>query len=445
MISALGVGATVAAEQTALDRYVRKPDTSYRFQVVRTIPGNGVTGYSVDLTSQTWRSPEEVDHTVWRHWLTVVRPDKVRTDLALLMVGGGSMRSTPPGMNRRLEEIARMTGAVVAELRMVPNEPLRFSGESRPRTEDEIIAYTWDKFLRGGDEEWPLRLPMTKSAVRAMDTVTAAMATPECGGIRVSRFAVTGGSKRGWTTWTTAAVDKRVVAIAPAVIDVLNVAPSMDHHYSAYGFWSPAIQDYTDMKIFSWRGHPRYRELLRIEDPWEYRDRLVVPKFIVNSTGDEFFLPDSSQFYFDGLIGEKYLRYIPNSNHSLDGTDVYESLAGWFDALVQNRPRPRFEWKMENDGSIRVKAVDPPSAVKLWQATNPEARDFRLEKIGKAWRSTPLNAEGEYYTGRVEKPEKGWTAFLVELTFPSGGKIPYKFTTPVRVVPDVLPFRPPKS
>jgi len=66
------------------------------------------------------------------------------------------------------------------------------------------------------------RLPMTKSAVRAMDTVTAFLGSSRevtSGG----RFVVAGGSKRGWTTWTTAAVDKRVVGIIPIVIDVLNI------------------------------------------------------------------------------------------------------------------------------------------------------------------------------------------------------------------------------
>ena len=48
------------------------------------------------------------------------------------------------------------------------------------------------------------------------------------------------------------------------------------------------------------------------------------------------------------------------------------------------------------------------------------------------------------YVANVAKPAKGWTAYFVELTFPSGSKYPFKFTTPVRVVPDVLPYAAPK-
>ena len=76
---------------------------------------------------------------------------------------------------------------------------------------------------------------MTKSAVRAMDAVTAFCAR-EAGGQSKSRsFVVSGASKRGWTTWATAAVDKRVVAIIPIVIDMLNLEASFEHHWQAYG------------------------------------------------------------------------------------------------------------------------------------------------------------------------------------------------------------------
>ena len=49
---------------------------------------------------------------------------------------------------------------------------------------------------------------------------------------------------------------------------------------------------------------------------------------------------------------------------------------------------------------------------------------------------------GGVYVGRVFRPEKGWTAYFVELTYPSGGKYPFKFTTAVRVIPDTEPFKP---
>ena len=164
---------------------------------------------------------------------------------------------------------------------MVPNQPVVFKDdpEHKPRSEDDFIAYTWNKYLRTGDEKWPARLPMTKSAVRAMDAVTAFAATPEGGGSRVSRFVVSGASKRGWTTWTTAAVDQRVIAIAPAVIDMLNVEPSFIHHYRAYGAWSDAVKDYTEQGIMDWMGTPQFRALMKIEEPYEYRDRLTMPKY----------------------------------------------------------------------------------------------------------------------------------------------------------------------
>jgi len=45
---------------------------------------------------------------------------------------------------------------------------------------------------------------------------------------------------------------------------------------------------------------------------------------------------------------------------------------------------------------------------------------------------------------KVAKPASGFTAYFVELTFPSSMKYPFKFTTAVRVTPDVLPFPPPQ-
>jgi PhoPQ-activated pathogenicity-related protein len=433
---------TALAGETALDRYVKQPDPTYRYQIVNTTHHEGYTTYVVDLTSQTWRKPSEVDRTVWKHWLTIVKPDRVAGTTAYLFITGGSTKDKAPAdAGAPYVENALTIHTVTAELQDVPNEPLQFQDEPRALSEDGIIAYSWVKYMRTGDETWPLRLPMTKAAVRAMDTIAAVMADPAAGGVKVEKFVVSGGSKRGWTTWTTAAVDPRVVAIVPFSIDLLNLEKSFEHHYRVYGFWAPAVKDYVEFGVMDWTGTPQYRNLLAIEEPYSYRDRLTMPKFIVSAAGDQFFLPDSSRFYFDDLKGEKYLRYVPNADHGLKGTDARDSSLAFYQAFLNGTPRPQFQWTFEANGDIRVTSKTKPTAVKLWQATNPEHRDFRLMTIGPAYHDSDLVDQGSgTYIGRVPKPEKGWTAYFVELTFPSGGAHPFKFTTAVRVIPDTEPF-----
>ncbi len=429
-------------KQTALDRYVAKPDPNYKYKVVNTIKKDGYSVYILQLTSQQWRTEAEVNRAIWEHWLTIVQPDQVASTAGFLFISGGSNGRGAPGMPVPIfTDMAVRTKSVIAELRMVPNEPLTFKDETRSRTEDEIISYTWEKYLRTGDETWPLRLPMTKSAVRAMDAVTDFCAGTEGGKAKatVDKFVVSGGSKRGWTTWTTAAVDDRVVAIVPYVIDCLNMDKSMEHHYRAYGFWAPAVRDY--LNIFPWTGTSQYKALMEIEDPYQYRDRLTMPKLIVNSTGDQYFLPDSWKFYYDDLPGEKYLRYIPNTKHDLNNSDAPQTLDAFYESVLKGTPRPKYTWNFEKDGSIKVASKDQPTEVRVWSATNPKARDFRLDTLGPAFKSEPVQpVKPGVYIGRVAKPAEGWTAYFVEMTYPSGGKYPFKFTTGVRVIPEVLPF-----
>lgn len=434
-------GSKRAKNLTALDRYVASPDPNFSYRLVETIRRDGFTTYVLRLTSQQWRTPAEVDHHVWEHWLTIVQPDTVSNPTGFLFISGGSISSKAPGVPMPIfTDMAVRTRSVVAELRTIPNEPLQFADEKFKRNEDAIIAYTWEKFMKTGDETWPLRLPMTKAAVRAMDAITAFAGSTQNGkaGAKVERFIVSGGSKRGWTTWTTAAVDDRVVAIVPYVIDCLNLPASMDHHYRAYGFWAPAVSDY--LKIWPWVGTPQYKALMKIEDPYEYRDRLTMPKLIINSTGDQFFLPDSSKFYFDDLEGEKHLRYVPNTKHDLNNSDAPLSLDAFYEAVLTGKPRPSYKWRFEKDGSIRVETRTKPTEVRLWQATNPKARDFRLDIIGKAFQSEVLQPVREgVYVGRVNKPANGFTAWFIEMTYPLGSKYPLKLTTGVRVTPDILP------
>ena len=439
---ALAGAQTLRADETALDRYVAKPDSTYAWKLLRTISAEGLTQYVVDLTSQTWRSEREVNRPVWQHWMIVAVPKRPGSDIALLRIGGGANDSEPPASAEPATlKLAATTQSVVAELRMVPNQPLVLLHDGVPRKEDDFIAFTWNEFLKTGDETWLARLPMVKSAVRAMDCVQELLAGDDDAKTDIKQFVVAGGSKRGWTSWCTAAVDRRVAAVVPIVIDVVNVPKCSRHHVAAYGFYAEAIGDYFRHHLTGRADDARTRRLYDIEDPYSYRDRLTMPKFVVNAAGDQYFPPDSSQFYFADLPGEKYLRYVPNADHSLRDSDALESIIAFYETVLANRPRPKISWTFEDGGAIRAKTADRPTEVLLWQATNPQARDFRLKSIGKAYRSQRLADDGGgVFTARIEPPEQGWTAFFIELTFDVGGSYPLKLTTAVRILPDTLPF-----
>ena len=129
--------------------------------------------------------------------------------------------------------------------------------------------------------------------------------------------------------------------------------------------------------------------MLALIEPHAYRDRLTMPKLVLNSAGDQFFLPDSSHFYFTDIPGPKRLRYTPNTDHTLgqDLPSIILPTLSWLSSVLDNEQGPQFSWTLEPNGSIRVQTFTEPKRVRLWQATNPNARDFPLESIGAAWTS----------------------------------------------------------
>ncbi len=442
-----GVGTAIVhdTDGTALDRYVAKPDDSYEYTLVNTIDGVGYTTYIIDMTSQTWRTAAEVDRPVWQHWVQITVPDNAVSNTALLVIDGGSRSATAP-TEPDLQGLllAQQTGQVTILLPTVPNQPLVFADDpGNPRVEDAIIAYSYDKYLDGGDDEWPALLPMVKSAVRAMDTTQDFLGGLSSDAIEIEDFFVTGASKRGWTTWLTAAVDDRVSGIAPAVIDVLNMDVSMTNHRENYegvtekiiGGYAENVHDYTEFGIFDRFSTPEGKSLGRIVDPYQYRDRYAdIPKYIVNSTGDQFFTPDSSLFYFDDLPGEKYLWYVPNTDHRLN-QEAAAGVASFVAAVDRDARLPVIAWDFEGSlsNTLRVTSDMTPVNVQLWQATRTDSIDFRTETDAPAYTSTPLsrNAQAEY-VGTVPVPTTGGTAFFVELSYLINNEL-QRFTTQLAI------------
>jgi PhoPQ-activated pathogenicity-related protein len=427
---------------TALEEYVRAPDGHYRFEVAEFEIEPLLTRYTIRMQSQAWNPGGLVlNRPIWEHGIALLVPRIITTDTGLLFIAGGSNDGELIGAGEveLAARVALLTGSVVAVVFQVPNQPLQFSDEPFDHEEDELVAYSWDKAMDTADYSWPVYLPMVKSAVRAMDTVQALLP-------RISQFVVIGFSKRGAATWLTAAVDPRVKAIAPGVFDVLNFSPQAKHHVKVYGCFAPALKDYYDYRIFQRIDTPAGDALELVVDPYSYirrpgfRQRLSLPKYLVNSSGDQFFVPDAARFYWRRLPGEKHIRYVPNSDHSLSHSaavlaNTLIGFLGWYRTVLSDIPRPPISWSLNESGTLVVRTSSPASIARLWQATNATARDFRLASIGEAWTSSVLSGTPDgVYEVQVPPPRAGWTAYFVAVSYP--GAVPQIYSTRIFVTPD---------
>jgi len=435
-----------ALSGTPLDRYVDTADSDFGYHLVHQSSKEGYTLYILRMTSQKWLNKKLVEQPTWWHWLSIVVPHKLNHDTAFVWIGGGDRNDElPEKASSMLVRSAMLTNSIAVGIHNIPNQPVHFAGDTVDgRYEDGLIAYGWRKFLEGGashdEAEWLARLPMTNAVQCAMDAVTEFVSDKE--GLKIEKFTVAGASKRGWTTWTTAAVDDRVVAIIPVVIDLLNLEQSFRHHWRNYGFWAPAIKDYVDEGIMAWMGSEEFDRLLSITGPYSYVNRYDMPKLLINAAGDQFFQPDSWQFYWDNLQEEKYLRYVPNAGHSLEDTDAVETMIAFYNAILDHSEFPDFSWEIDrNHMHIETNPQAPLRKIKIWSAGNRTERDFRVSVIGRAWQDSTLemNANGKYDI-TLSEPENGWKAFFVELTY--NYRLPLKLTTGVKVLPEAHPHPP---
>jgi len=410
-------------ERTALDDYVNTLDGAYTWDIRGRTKFDGYTKYDVLLTSGNWRTLADVNKPLWQHWMAVYVPDVILVNKAMLFIDGGNSSTNPPASNDIAAvagPLAAEVGAVFIDLVNVPSQPLLFAGETVARSEDSIIAYSWKKYLETGDPTWPVNLAMTRAAVRAMDAVEDFMESPVGGNITIDSFVVSGGSKRGWTTWLSAVVDPRVSEIVPIVSDLLNMQTSFAHHYAYYnGTFSSAVQDYVNQGVLDPNkfGTDGINTLLSIVDPFTYKERLTLPAYMLNASGDEFFVPDSWQFYYDQLPGPKAIRYAANSSHGITNQQYYLETLAVFSTFASGGSLPEYSFHQLADGTIELTAAGNVTNAKLWKATNTTKRDFRWPVVGAAYTSTEvLDQGGGVFRANVPTPPQGWTAYYIEVT-----------------------------
>lgn len=435
-----------------LDRYIAGKDAGYTWRIIdRKTLSPQIEFAEMILTSQTWHGID------WHHRVKIYYPKGISgTQQAFLYITGGSWdddrekereerlrkqresgeTETKPttrrgmrfGFNESLiaHEIAVRQNVPFAILENVPRQPI-LGGKK----EDYAIADTFNRYLETGEYDWPLLLPMAKSAVRAMDALQE-LAKKEWN-TELNGFVVGGASKRGWTTWLTAAADIRVIACAPTVIDVLNMPAQMKHQIEMLGHYSPMIVAYTMLGMQSKMETPRGRELLKIVDPYSYRERVTMPKMIILGTNDPYWTVDSLNLYWDGLVGEKYILYIPNKGHAAIDIPRLQANTTALMALAQGKVKfPKMTWEYHTTDTgltLTIKADKPAQRAWTFFSNNP-TRNFS----NAVWRHEPMvDRDGGYACDRPA-PEKGYTAMYGEGLFDLGDGLSVYLCTQIRVI-----------
>lgn len=411
----LSLGASASTK--ALDQYYTAPDPSFSWQLVAKTPGpSGGTLYQLSFTSQVWKE------TRWQHRLFVLVPDgALEGNAALLFItGSGSGKTEIPLM----AQLAQKASAPVAVLFDVPNQPL-FGGLK----EDALISLTFDKFFETGDPTWPVLLPMTKSAVRAMDVFTEF--SQKHLGYTIDDFVVTGGSKRGWTTWLAAAVDARICAIAPIAYDNLNLHAQMEHQLKSFGSYSLQISDYTVRGLQAALTTEQGRRLVEIVDPYAYRDRYTLPKLIIRGSNDPYWPTDAMTLYIDDLPGDTWIHNDPNGSHDLTNYErVLTTLSAFFVAYTRGPKLAPVKWNVtESASDFRLEVVSPEPAVafNLWTAVAP-SRDFR----NATWSCRSVGPGGSH-TFQVTRLNTSHQAIYGEVILRVNG-LEMAFDTPIFIV-----------
>ncbi|EJK8244917.1 PhoPQ-regulated protein [Salmonella enterica subsp. enterica serovar Infantis] len=407
----------------------------------------GVMLQRFNLNSQTWSPQGVVSPERWQNGVDIYIPDSAREKNALVVINNGSNNNgsgtpvAPTNFNEEeLSRIAIATRTVVISVSNVPNQVLSYQGVTTPLGEDNSVAYSWKLFI--GDthkyQDASLHIPMAASVSQAFR-----LAKKELTQQNINKFIVTGASKRGWAAWLTALSDPDVGAVVPFAMDLLNTQKSLEHMYQSYGKnWPVAFYPYYNQGIDQQVGTDKFARLMRLEDPLTYLntdmgDRLKIDKYIINASGDDFYVPDNSHFYYGLLPGSKSLRVVPNSTHNGILSVAEQSLITFVNRFQEKQKLPEITENVQSRGDGKKELVvnfsEKPVAILQWTARNPAARDFRYACDIK-YNSVPVSlATGDNTLSiSLTTPDSGWQATYIEATFTDG----YVATTQVYITPD---------
>ncbi len=320
-----------------------------------------------NILSQVWKK------IPWRHDLLIILPPQYETDIVFVYLTGGSFIFDRELLTQgvKLSNVVKVPVVIIYD---IPNQPL-FG-----YTEDSLVAYTFENFLETEDPTWVLLYPMSKSVSVSLTFLNEYFKNDNIS------FIVGGVSKRGWTCWLSSACDKRIKAIVPSSINLLNLEKHMELQIEEFGNYSYELEPYTR------RGLTREKveeekaiKLLKIVDPYYYIDDLKIPKYVLVGSNDPYWPLTSGKLYFPELLGEKFYIVMPNTGHTPNERFIRAYIMAYYGIKEKFFP-PKIvsEYKKINNRIIFEVNLEGYSQgeLSIWYAEN-DTKDFRWIRFEK--------------------------------------------------------------
>ncbi|MGC8845491.1 MAG: protein kinase domain-containing protein [Candidatus Hydrogenedens sp.] len=443
-----------------LSNFIKEYDNNYKFEVIEEKQGNGYKAYILDFTSQSWH-PEKTAPPVWRHWLTVIVPQQRVKDVGMLILTNGfstletPMSEIPP----YFISLAVSSKSVVSVLEGFPRDNV---GIYKTPTQivhlepAEFASWSFKQYFETHETSWIVFCPLVKSIVRAMDAVQELLLKNLRSEIPLKEFVLCSETPF-FVSWLVPPVDNRVIGLVSINTTGFHLEQQIKRMFMDEVELPKFFAEIDDAGLFPLLETEDGENLLKIIDPYYYREVLKIPKLIIsmnnNQWQDMIFLSEqvlseipepvnwlvcpqlqlSREYAF--LPQQTFYNFTTSSNTNLRVYDFKDTIQVFYQRLLGQKNMPIFQWDFSAKGDCYIRVSEEIIECRLWYCSS-DRRGTLLQSQNKNWKYKILSesAEGIYRFTIPIQPQQ-YTAVFAEVIFPSLMGIHFPLTTDIHIIP----------
>ncbi len=353
----------------------------------------------------------------WYHRGVIFQPVGAASEYAAIVFGG--MGEKPESF---LEEFG-LKAAAEARIPVFVVTDVPFMPQFGINDEEELLAFSLEKYFETGDIKWPLPYPMAAAYMRAATLLNNLLSS------HPTKFILSGGSKRGWASCIAAAADPRIVAIAPRSFAGFDLKALMNTHLEVYGELRGVLESLSKSGLTEKIDTPLWDDFAKYYDPITVMKRKDLKVMLLLGSNDVLNPLGIERTYQEAYSGNLYIAYVPSATHTSLHSSIEAEIAWrmFLKNIVLETPIPNvisidmFSSNENIDFSVKVNdngaAID---RIELWYAYS-DTKDFTQV----SWNSLMMTENGQNYTASIESKEGEFIGIFVAVWPKHAGRMGY--------------------